>query len=87
MNEEEKEVAEEEEPRQPADESEEPAGEAADRDPMRRYVKLPAKYEGRCRGCKGMIRVGEAMVWDTREKKTYCPECGMEKMGVDEEDD
>lgn len=70
--------------------SESPAGEAADRNQMRRYVKMPARYAGTCKACKTIIRVGEPMVWDTDEKKAYCAECGMEHMmeqGVDEEDD
>lgn len=63
---------------------------AAERNQMKRYQKLPARYEGRCKSCSTKIRVGDPMVWDTDEKKAYCAECGMEMMldqGVDEEDD
>lgn len=44
-----------------------------------RYVKLASKLEqSRCSECCELIYEGDSIVWDIKERKAYCKECGEE---------
>lgn len=43
---------------------------------MKRFFRVLAKYSGSCWECRDPIEVGDAVVYDSKEKKTYCEECG-----------
>jgi hypothetical protein len=43
-----------------------------------RYVKMKAKYDGRCAECTDHIQADDPIVWDTKESKAYCECCGDE---------
>lgn len=42
----------------------------------KRFFRVLAKYAGRCWECHAPIEEGDYIVYDSKEKKTYCEECG-----------
>lgn len=47
-------------------------------EPNDRYIKMRAKYSGKCAECGDRIYEDDSIVWDTKEKKAYCESCGEE---------
>jgi RNase P subunit RPR2 len=46
-----------------------------------RYVKIASKLErSKCSECEEPIYEGDSIVWDIKERKAYCKECGEELM-------
>jgi NAD-dependent SIR2 family protein deacetylase len=44
-----------------------------------RYIKMRSKLEkSRCYECSETIYESDPIVWDTKERKAYCEECGKE---------
>jgi hypothetical protein len=43
---------------------------------MKRFFSVLAKYKGRCWECNDDILEGDSIVYDSKEKKTYCKDCG-----------
>jgi hypothetical protein len=41
-----------------------------------RYVAMKAKFDSKCRECRADIYKGDDILYDTKEKKVYCVECG-----------
>lgn len=41
-----------------------------------RYVRMRAKYPGECFECEDDILEGDDMIWDTKDFKAYCTDCG-----------
>jgi hypothetical protein len=37
---------------------------------------MQAKRDGKCAECGYFIMEGDRMVWDTKENKAYCEQCG-----------
>lgn len=40
------------------------------------YHWIESRYEGECANCEGDIDKGENVLYDSRERKVYCEECG-----------
>jgi len=43
---------------------------------MKRFFEIVARYAGRCWECNDPIYEGDSVVYDSKEKKIYCEDCG-----------